>query len=414
MKTLCTDIVIVGGGSAGVAAAIAAAKSDCKVILVEQLNYLGGKATAAEVGTICGLHTFTKNSTSEFLVKGFAKSFAETLQKKSNTQSLHNTIGLHYLPYDIQDYKDLCLQLIQENNIELLLDSEVGGVQKTDHKLSALKIKTLSEEILIQFQAIVDCSGNSVISHLGELPVISSQNYQAAAQIFTLQGIGNITEATLGMALMRDIQKGISNSRLEPYFDRVSVVQGSVENNQASFKLGLPIPVTYQKNNLNELKSKAQEMITTLTSYLVANSQTFKDVTLHHIAPELGIRTGLRPEGKYVLTDEDVLNCRKFETAIANSAWPIEEWGQDKRVKMQYFEYDNFYQIRAESLISKDCENLFFAGRNISATDGAIASARVMGICFQTGYAAGKLAAGIVNKISINASIKAIQQEQIF
>ena len=414
MKTLYTDIVVVGGGSAGVAAAIAAGKSGCKVILVEQLGYLGGKATAAEVGTICGLYKFSQNATSEFIVKGFAKSFAEALQKKSSAQSIHNTIGLHYLPYHIQDYKDLCLKLINESHVELLLDAEVKEVQKNDKLFSAIQIKTGSDTITLHFKALVDCSGNSIISELGKLPLITSENYQAAAQIFTLQGIGDIGEATLGLALLRDVQKGISNAQLNPYFDRVSVVQGSLENHQASFKLGLPIPVTYQKNNLEELKAKALEMVHTLSTFLISNSLTFKNAKLHHIAPELGIRTGFRPEGKYILTEEDVLSCKKFETAIANGAWPIEEWSQDKRVKMQYFEYEHFYQIPAESLISKHCENLFFAGRNISATDGAIASARVMGICFQTGFAAGKLAAASATKTDTEATIKAIQQEQIF
>ena len=112
-----------------------------------------------------------------------------------------------------------------------------------------------------------------------------------------------------------------------------------------------------------------------------------------------------------MLTEADVLECKKSKHAIANGAWPIEEWGQDKRVHMRYFEENNYYQIPADCLISQTLSNLFFAGRIISASDAAIASARVMGICLQTGYAAGKLAAGYCLKIPVDQTITMIQKE---
>jgi hypothetical protein len=108
-----------------------------------------------------------------------------------------------------------------------------------------------------------------------------------------------------------------------------------------------------------------------------------------------------------------VLSCKKFENAIANCSWPIEIWEQNRRVNMRYFNLDDHYQIPADCLQSNSINNLFFAGRNISATDGAIASARVMGICLQTGYAAGCLAAATALDHSINETIRQIQNEQL-
>jgi hypothetical protein len=140
----------------------------------------------------------------------------------------------------------------------------------------------------------------------------------------------------------------------------------------------------------------------------------FKNASLLSVANEAGIRVEARSTGKYILTEEDVLNCKKFDTAIAKGAWPIEEWGQDKRVQMRYFTEGDHYQIPAECLRSNAFKNLFFGGRNISATAGAIASARVMGTCLQTGYAAGKLAANYCVNGSEAAAIKALQQNQIF
>src|SRR4051812_17696166 len=117
METILhTDVVVVGGGSAGIAAAVAAARLGSRVILIERNAYPGGKATAAEVGTICGLYKFNKKEASEFIVKGFAKEFAETLQSRSNTSPLHNADGLHYLPYDIGAFKDVSMKLLNDHN----------------------------------------------------------------------------------------------------------------------------------------------------------------------------------------------------------------------------------------------------------------------------------------------------------
>jgi hypothetical protein len=111
--------------------------------------------------------------------------------------------------------------------------------------------------------------------------------------------------------------------------------------------------------------------------------------------------------------EEDVLSCKKFDDAIANAAWPIEVWEQNRRVNMRYFDLDDYYQVPAACLQSNNLDNLFFGGRNISATDGAIASARVMGICLQTGYAAGCMAAASASNISLPDAVKQIQNEQL-
>jgi len=80
---------------------------------------------------------------------------------------------------------------------------------------------------------------------------------------------------------------------------------------------------------------------------------------------------------------------------------------------MRYFKLDDYYQVPADCLQSNSIDNLFFAGRNISATDGAIASARVMGICLQTGYAAGCLAAATGPHLSLKDAVKELQNEQL-
>jgi hypothetical protein len=408
-----TEVVILGGGPAGIAAAVSASRQGLDVALIERNAFLGGKATAAEVGTVCGLYAFSKKEQAEYLVKGFAREFAEHLRTGSGTTSLHNNNGLHYLPYDIGVFKTLCGELLQQHKVKVFFDAIPYKADISSDRIRSVLINVAGKDMQFNAGVVIDCSGESIISQLTNTPTIKSDNYQAAAQVFTLKDIGDTTEMQLGMILMKELRSAIDKQELADYYDRVYVVQGSLKNNCVSLKLGLPLPVTHTPENLESLTKMAHSFVEELTAFLVGHVPLFKNASIEHIAPEVGIRVGLRTMGNYILTEDDVLSCRKFDDAIANSAWPIEEWGQDKRVKMRYFEHDDFYQVPASCLHSSSINNLFMAGRNISASDGAIASARVMGICLQTGYAAGMLAAAHLREIPEKEMLKKIQEAQL-
>jgi len=412
-KKLHTDIVVLGGGPAGIAAAVAASSEGLQVTLIERNAFLGGKATAAEVGTVCGLYKFSKSHPSEYIVKGFARQFAEQLRNVSETVPLHNRVGLHYLPYKIREFKNICSGILEQHNVAIYFNAIPFKVDMEGEAARRIFISSGNETIQMSFSSLVDCSGESIISQLSGAPVIKSENYQAAAQVFTMKGVDEVCENRLGMILIKELQSAINRKELADYFDRVYIVQGSLKDGQVSLKLGIPLPVTHTSENLDSLKKLAHAFVHELAEYLIAHVPAFKQASIEHIAPEVGIRVGLRTTGRYVLTEQDVLNCRKFDDAIANASWPIEEWEQDKRVKMRYFSHDDHYQIPAACLQSASIPNLFIAGRNISATNGAIASARVMGICLQTGYAAGRLAAAHVLGIPDQDTIRRIQQAQL-
>ncbi|HXD92099.1 MAG TPA: FAD-dependent oxidoreductase, partial [Bacteroidia bacterium] len=137
-----------------------------------------------------------------------------------------------------------------------------------------------------------------------------------------------------------------------------------------------------------------------------------KNAELEMIFPEVGIRIQQRSKGKQVLNEEDILSCHKPKDGIAIGAWPIEEWGADGKLTMEYFKEDDSYMIPAGCLQSNSVINLYFAGKNISATTKAIASARVIGICLQTGYAAGKLAS-CKNEIEKEKMIFSLHKELV-
>lgn len=387
-----TDILIVGGGSAGVAAAVAASSRGQHVTLLERNSFLGGKATAAEVGTICGLYEYSRNPASTYIVKGFAREFAERLKERSGSTPLNNNEGLHYLPYQVEAFGEICNEYLAQKGITVLLNATVENITIRSGVIESVSVTYNNSNIIFQVKAVVDCSGDSVISKAANMSVIKDTQYQAAAQVFSMQGVTEENEARLGMIMMKALRAGIEANEIPAYYDRVYIVQGSLKNGHVNLKLGIPVPVTYEKGNVEEIQRTAREFVQGVSDYLVQHVAAYKNAVTSHIASEAGIRIGERTMGTYLLTEDDVLNCRKFPDAIANGSWPVEIWEQDRRVKMHYFALDNCYQVPAGCLQAAAISNLYMAGRNISATRMAIASARVMGICLQTGFAAGCMA----------------------
>ena len=392
MNQINTDILIIGGGSAGVAAAIGASSEGFSVTLIDAYPYLGGNATASEVGTICGLYHQDTAQDSTYLVDGFAREFSEKLRTLSSSAPIRNREGLHYLPYSIERYKELALEYLRKHNVKILLNTLIVDIDVSDGLAKSCVLNQNEKAFVVNFGSIIDCSGQSTISKLANLPMIKSDNFQAAALVFTMNKVHTDNISMLNLIIIKHLKQASLNGEIDSNLEKVFLVPGSLKKGFVSFKVAIPLEVTLTKNNLSALRKKGVEMIESIVQFFVSDIEIFEDAALDHIADDVGIRTNYRSIGKYILTEADVLSSRKFDNAIANCSWPIEEWGNSSKVKMDFLPNKEFYQIPVECLISAYIENLFLGGKNISATDRAIGSARVMGICFQTGFAAGKLA----------------------
>jgi hypothetical protein len=391
VEELTTDILIIGGGVAGIAAAVGAS-SNRDVLIIDANAYFGGNATVSEVGTICGLYHFSLKDSSKYIIDGFAKDFAERVRKYSNTQPVKNRFGLHYLPYDTNVFKTVALDILKENNIRYRLNSRVIDVQIEDDQIKSVVIERDATRMLINCSAVVDCSGISIVSEKAKQPLLKSDLYQSAAIVFKISNIDSTSEFGINILLTKHIKMLNSSEDKKKSFHSAHVVPGSFKDRTASFKLGIPIKVTDEKENHDALKELGVELVNELYEMMKTRIDSFKDSILDHIADDVGIRVQKRPIGKYVLQEADVIECRKFPEAVAKSAWPIEEWNEDLKVTISPVKENDWYEIPKQALLSKSISNLFFGGKNISATDRAIGSARVMGVCLQTGYSAGKLA----------------------
>ena len=410
------DVLIIGAGSAGVAAAVAAARNNASVVILEKNDFPGGKATASYVGTVCGLYYRSEHRELKYAHSGFPKEFAESLSRlpageavMSQSEVINYKNGLKFLPYDDTAFKNLCLGYLEKSGVNYFFNSEVSGALLSENRILSVQAIINGEEKTIKPKTVIDASGINLVASMTRLDSITSDRYQAAAQVFGLSGLDTNDTTTISLNLIRSVQKAIGSGVLENYFGFISVVPGSAKNGNVLLKLPLPDVIENDREQQERLNYIASNAVKKLTGYLRKQTDIFKNTELTFIAPEVGIRTGPRNFGKTVLKGDDVLNAVKCNNAIARGAWPVEYWEPGKPVRMEFFAMEDHYDIPASALQSDQVENLYFAGRNISADDTAIASARVIGTCLATGFAAGVLAAIKAKNKSVEEAVSIIQ-----
>lgn len=388
-----SDVVVVGAGAAGVAAAIAAAREGLSVVLLEKNSFPGGRATASAVGTICGLYLRSFRNEATFVAEGFIKEFAEKLHLRTALKPQSGINGLYFLPYNPFDFQMVCDELLITNGIQTYYHATVFNAQTDDEEIKYVEAFVYDRKLKFIASHFIDCSGEASLCYLAGDTVVEEHEYQASAKVFTVENIETSLPESIGFHIAIEIKRAVNEGKIAPELQWISVVPNSFRDRSVMLKIGIPLSINNNDNKATEVELAARKTVYGVFDYLKNNVAVFYNSHISFIATEAGLRTGRRPMGKYTLTETDVLDCRKFDNSIANGAWPIEFWGNDNKVKMDYFAENDFYQIPEGCLESVHFTNLFFAGKNISATEKAIASARVIGTCLQTGWAAGKLAA---------------------
>ena len=217
--------------------------------------------------------------------------------------------------------------------------------------------------------AVIDCSGAAEVARaIGAECLATDETTQAPAVIFPLQ---NVTREFTTPAEVAQVLLPLARAGFPPL------------NFQANLDPGtLTVKFTGHADQVNAL-----------IEFLRANIPGFENCSTPLTTFTPAQRAGRMIVGQYVLTGADVLAGKKFPDAVARGAWPIEQWSADGVARFRYLPPGVHYEIPARSLRAAHVENLFMAGKTISADVDAIASARVMGCCLATGAAAGVLAA---------------------
>lgn len=351
------DIAVVGAGAAGIAAAVSAARAGAATLLLDSRPAPGGTGGYSGLTTLCGLYDDAGN----FLNDGFAREFAEALTELELRAPIK--MGrVWVLPYRPEKFRAVAAELVSSTpNLQTQWHSAVADVQVAANRIMQLNGQPVG--------AVIDCSGTAEIAQaIGAEMMATDETTQAPAVIFPLHNVFRSLDSAADMA---QVLLPLARAGFAPL------------NLQSGF----------EANTFTAKFAGTPEQVLPLIAFLRANVRGFEQCETPLTEFAVARRAGRMIVGQYVLTGDDVLAGRKFPDAVARCAWPIEQWDAKGAVRFKYLPAGTCYGIPVRSLRAARVENLFMAGKTISADVDAIASARVMGCCLATGAAAGNLAA---------------------
>jgi len=413
--TISCDVLVVGGGAAGVAAAVAAGRAGAKVVLLERYGFLGGLATAAQVGTICGLYLRdTAHSEATPVAGGFAKEYSERLERAAGASRIRLDNGLWVLPYPPPVFASVADAFVSEcENVSVILHATVAEAQAEGPRLTEVRALAWNEPVALRPRAVVDCSGEATAAALAGAGVEDGARDQAPSLVFVMENVDpGLAERGL-LEVRRELRQAVEKGALPALCERLSLVPGTGADGHFAFKFTLTAASSDLSlwQQVTAWERQARALVVELQRFLIANTACCRNARFSSVAPQLGIRSGRRIRGRATLADRDVLEARKSPQGIARGCWPMERWGNGPRPEMTFFNERDYYDIPLDCLRPVELDNVLVAGRCFSASAGAMSSARVIGTALATGWAAGIAAASQARGQPLEQAVETIRQQ---
>ncbi|HEY5900252.1 MAG TPA: FAD-dependent oxidoreductase [Burkholderiales bacterium] len=414
-----TDVLVVGGGPAGLGAALGAAQAGARVVLAERYGFLGGNATAALVMPLMSFHTATptkekKGATTllptdhgpgEAVIAGALKSLLERLVAAGGAIEPSLATG-YVVPFDPEWFKIIALELLDEAGVQFLFHSFASGVLG-DKRVEGAVLETKSGPLAIRARVTVDCTGDGDLAVQAGAPfeigradglvqpmtlmfrVVEFQRQAFEAYVTQhpkqwrgVHGLWDLVREATEAGELRLPREDIL------FFATPHEEEVSVNSTRVTRVLGTNVW------DLSYAEWASRRQMRQIAEFLKRYVPGFEKSYVAQSGVQVGVRETRRIIGEYQLTADDVLSARKFDDAIARGAYPVDIHNPTGAgTVLKRLPPGEAYDIPLRCLMPRSTEGLLVAGRCISGTHEAHSSFRVMPIVMATGQAAGACAA---------------------
>ena len=421
------DVIVIGGGTAGCAAAYTAGRLGLKTLLIEKNIHLGGTITSALVvpAMKSGEHQINTDFYNDLIAE---------LHSIGGQATYQNNPGW----FNPELTKIALDSLMAKAGVEVYFDTHIRDVKLDGHKIKSIVIskemlsvynetieqdnKTLS--VSIDARYIIDATGNCEIGKLCGCEFLDGENenqpvslrfmmggvdvplfaewlkeYDTDRNVTTVEDINGFIHLSTAYTWDKDktwalsplfedaVAKGILKDHDRNYF-QIFTVAGM----RSTIAFNCPRVIDYTKTldvaNMSKALQLARKNIFRLAEFCRIYFPGFENAYISNIADMLGIRVSRRIKGKYVYTIDDLKSGRKFEHPVVVSNYPVDVHSDKKDSSTLDMVQD--YELPIESLMSADIDNLFVAGRCLSADYMAQGALRVQASCFSMGEAVSK------------------------
>ncbi len=390
---MTVDVAVVGGGSAGLAAACSAASTGAKTLLIERSGMLGGIASLSLVHSICGLYRLDSNG--EYANEGFPVQFAEALIAMGGASGPVRMGRLDVLMHDPAAFA-ICADRMtaKYSNLETALhcDLVAADLSSDQQRIDALHIAYNGKLQSVEPHSVIDCSGDAVLAEHGAAnQMVDLQSLQRPAYIFKLAGFESEKYSdNFRLQLAHALMTAVRDKRLPR-----TALGASVRRGIHADELFVTVDLEAEgfdpasRKSLTQVEQHGRMLAHRLTAFLRQNIDGFSNAFLAQLPARVGIRESRRHHCRYMLNENDITSGRQFDDAVAEVSWPIELRERATGPKFRFAEDANHGQIPLRSLQSSNIQNLYCAGRCVGSTHVAQASIRVIGSSMATGQAAG-------------------------
>jgi hypothetical protein len=415
-----TDVLVVGGGPSGLAAAVAAGGAGARVVLAERYGFLGGNATAALVMPLMSFHAHRDHiprldvttlfpqdqGPGDPVVAGVFRSFVSRLIAAGGALEPSERTGFT-VPFDPEVLKLVALDLLDDAGVEYLFHSFASGVLG-QRRLDGVIFEGKSGPLVVKARMVVDCTGDGDVAALAGAPFEVGRNADGLVQPITLmfrmveferQAFAAYVNAHpdqwRGVHGLWDlVQRATDAGELDLPREDVLLFatpharEVSVNSTRVSGALGTSVW------DLTRAEWEGRRQFRQIVAFLKKYVPGFASAYAAQTGVQVGVRETRRVTGEYQLTADDVITARKHSDVVARGAYPIDIHNPaGKGTRLERLPPGEAYDIPLRCLLPQGMTNLLVAGRCISGTHEAHSSYRVMPISMATGHAAGVCAA---------------------
>ena len=381
------DVVVVGGGAAGVAAAVSAARTGASVCLVERYGFLGGAATNSSVLAYCGFFDQSR----EQVVRGIGQDFLDELERQELlTLETSPATGNTIVVLDMETTKTVLDQLVRDAGVDVLFHSTLVAADTDNERISAVHIAHRGGTLRLSASAFVDCSGDGALLEAAgaEFQLSPVERRQASTLVMRVGGVGE--DADLSTEAMDTAFAAYGQATGEV----LTRSNGTCVRMPRSRELMLLLADAYvdvlDVHQLSRAELDGRARARHYLNALKAGMPGWSGAYLASTGPQIGIREARRMLGRESVSADDVLSARRRpQDGIARCGWPMEYHSTPGATEYSGIRDRKWYDIPYGAVTSANITNLWGAGRLTSSDSRSFASLRVMGTSFATGHAAG-------------------------
>lgn len=425
---LACDVLVVGAGAAGVAAATTAARQGLDVVVVERYGFCGGGAVAGLSGTVCGLYEASENPQAgpKQVVFGFADEFVRLLESKGGITGpvrYGKTFTRVHEPHVWREAGDFVLG---QAGVRVLLHTYVTQVLvEGGERIAGVVASSKQGRIDIRAKITIDASGDADVAAMAGLPTFIGDRgkVQNPTMIFRLLGVDvpRFLAARGPDSIMdEDTSKTIQRMHAAKAYDlpraKIFLFETPRPNEllcNATRIIGRdkrelnPLQVA----DITEAEIEGRKQVREYERFLREHVAGCEKAFLNDTGVQVGVRQTRQIDGMKMLTNANIVEKARFESGVARCPWPIELHSGEKPKLVWLF--DDYYEVPYECFVPQRGESLLMAGRCLSAEHEAMASARVTAQCFAYGHAIGHAAAmavqeGVAAREILGADVRAL------